>query len=239
VAYGCGDTAQVETVSLTAWAETTISYYEFITMAYVSAPVADDAFLNAYMSITATTPNVAATPGLSTASIAQSTSASPSPTSNRSNPSRKSSTNIGAIVGGVVGGVVGLAGVGAAIFMFLLLQKKKKANPPPPEISQPALGGPEYPPQSPPPPASHPTSMLIPPQEVEGTSYHQLAEVDGYSAGMKFSSAAAAAAAGYTDTKPQEMDSKNFIAELPAQQSERRPLSSDTSRPVTPEGPRR
>lgn len=85
---------------------------------------------------------------------------------------------------------------------------------------------------------------MIPPQEVHGSSYHQLAEVDGYSAGMKFPSAAAAAAAGYTDNKPQEMDSKNYIAELPAGaqgDSERRPLSSDTSRPATPDGvgPRR
>jgi hypothetical protein len=118
-------------------------------------------------------------------------------------------SNTAAIAGGVVGGVVGLAGIGAAIFMFCLMQKKKKKNQQPTYEPAPTGGSVV---SSPPPP---PMSDLPSPSEVSGSSYHKYAAVDAYQAEQKFQSG----------PHPQEMDSRSFVAELPVPAPDSRPLS--------------
>jgi hypothetical protein len=234
--YGCAETATIETLYLEATSTldpTYSSYYEeYPTIAAVSPSFVDDDWINVYVSgtmATATTDKIdkaTSAPVSSTPFHSRSSTRTPSPdTSNKG-----SSTDTAAIAGGVVGGVVGAAGIGAAAFMFWLLQKKRKqqnedaAH----EASQPVLGG-----NTPP---LHATTVIVPPQEVDGNSYQKVAEMDGYTADKNFG---VAEAVGSTpDQKPQETDSKNFAAELPASLVETRPLSSDTSRPGTPEGRR-
>ncbi|KAJ5644998.1 hypothetical protein N7507_011009 [Penicillium longicatenatum] len=215
--YGCAETATIETLYLEATSTldpTYSSYYEeYPTIAAVSPSFVDDDWINVYVSgtmATATTDKIdkaSSAPVSSTPSPSRSSTRTPSPdTSNKG-----SSTDTAAIAGGVVGGVVGAAGIGAAAFIFST-----------------GFGG-----NTPP---LHATTVIVPPQEVDGNSYQKVAEMDGYTANKNFG---VAEAVGSTpDQKPQETDSKNFVAELPASLVETRPLSSDTSRPGTPEGRR-
>ncbi|KAJ5736019.1 uncharacterized protein N7483_001144 [Penicillium malachiteum] len=235
--YGCGYTADFETLYLVATLTSTTdtSYYDgYPTVAAVSPSIVDDQWIDIYVSGTAATATTAmsaeVTPGLTTSTTSQSTTNSPSSVPSHSSK-KSSSKNTAAIAGGVVGGVVGAAGIGAAIFMFWLLQKKRKHKNTNTiaEASQPAFGG-SGPTENMP---QYPTSILVPPQEVEGSTYQQYAEVDGYSAAQKFPSSAAALDS--LDNKAQAMDSKSFVAELPAHQDEQRPLSGDTSRPSSPQ----
>ncbi|KAJ5723462.1 hypothetical protein N7488_001497 [Penicillium malachiteum] len=237
IGYGCGYTADFETLYLVATLTSTTdaTYYDlYPTVAAVSPSIVDDQWIDIYVSGTAATATTAisapVTPGLATETASQSTTSSLSSVHNGSSK-KGSSTNTAAIAGGVVGGVVGAAGIGAAIFMFWLLQKKRKQNSANAitEASQPAFSG-SGPTENMP---QYPTSIIVPPQEVEGSTYQQYAEVDGYAAAQKFPSSASALSS--SDNKPQEMDSKNFVAELPAHQDEQRPLSSDTSRPSSPQ----
>jgi hypothetical protein len=66
----------------------------------------------------------------------------------------------------VVGGVVGLAGIGAAIFMFILMKKKKQAQQP---AYEPAPTDGSVVSSPPPPPPPPPMSESLPsPSEVSG-----------------------------------------------------------------------
>ncbi|KAJ6096255.1 hypothetical protein N7486_007001 [Penicillium sp. IBT 16267x] len=232
--YGCAETANTETVYLSATSildSTDSSYYEqYPTVAAVSPSLVDDDWINVYVSgtaATATTDKIdkATSAPASSTQFHSTTAVASSDTSNKG-----SSADTAAIVGGVVGGVVGAAGIGAAVFMFWLLQKKRKQKNEDAAdgASQPALGG-----NTPPP---HATTVIIPPQEVDGNSYQKHAELDGYTADLKFGIAEVAGSS--PDYKPQETESQNFVAELPAPLAEQRSLSSNTSRPCTPEGRR-
>lgn len=142
-----------------------------------------------------------------------------------------------------MGGVVGLAGVGAAIFMFFLMKKKKKQNqqgqyepaptgvgamssPPPPP---PPMAPTPSPAPAPAPVPAPPMSDLSSPSEVDGASYHNYAAVDGYSADQKFQ----------YGHPVQEMDARSFVAELPVPAEDSRPTSyADQSPRSYSSGPR-
>lgn len=64
----------------------------------------------------------------------------------------------------------------------------------------------------PPPPSDMAMAMPQPLHEAEGTVPQKYAEVDGYAAGQKFPSEVAG---GGIATKAYEIDSTNYVAELP------------------------
>ncbi|KAJ5539769.1 hypothetical protein N7513_008101 [Penicillium frequentans] len=225
--YGCAESATTETIYLSGTSilpSTYTGYYydEYPTVAAVSPSLVDDDWIKAYVSSAAATATTDKTDKASSAATA---------TASADTSNKGSSTNTAAIVGGVVGGVVGAGGIGAAIFMFWMLQKKKRkqqSEDAATGASQPALGGSALPP--------HATSVIIAPQEVDGDSHQKIAEMDGYTADNKFGVAEVPGSNPWY--RPQEMDAKNFVAELPAPHSEQRPLSSNISRPIASEGRR-
>lgn len=212
--YGCSNIHTTQTLYLTAHPYSnnvpiskSLSYYNGIpTVASVIGSVVDDNFISGYFNQAAATGS--ANRNVPTSSgAASSGAASGSATGSSAASSTTHHSNTAAIAGGVVGGVVGLAGIGAAIFMFMLMQKKKKNQQPTYEPAP--TGGNTI--SSPPPPMSDVPS----PSEVSGSSYHKYAAVDAYQAEQKFQ----------PGPLPQEMDARSFVAELPVQTQDPRPLS--------------
>ncbi|CEJ56136.1 hypothetical protein PMG11_02357 [Penicillium brasilianum] len=218
--FGCSNIHTTQTLYLTAHPYSnnvpiskSLSYYNGIpTVASVIGSVVNDNFISDYFNQAAATGsvnrNVPTSSGAASSGAASGSATGSSAASNSGSTTHHSNT--AAIAGGVVGGVVGLAGIGAAIFMFCLMQKKKKNNQQP--TYEPAPTGGSVVSSPPPPP---PMSDLPSPSEVSGSSYHKYAAVDAYQAEQKFQSG----------PQPQEMDSRSFVAELPVPAPDSRPLS--------------
>ncbi|OOQ82916.1 hypothetical protein PEBR_36872 [Penicillium brasilianum] len=217
--FGCSNIHTTQTLYLSAHPYSnnvpiskSLSYYNGIpTVASVIGSVVNDNFISDYFNQAAATGsvnrNVPTSSGAASSGAASGSATGSSAASNSGSTTHHSNT--AAIAGGVVGGVVGLAGIGAAIFMFCLMQKKKKNNQQPTYEPAPTGGSVV---SSPPPP---PMSDLPSPSEVSGSSYHKYAAVDAYQAEQKFQSG----------PQPQEMDSRSFVAELPVPAPDSRPLS--------------
>ncbi|KAJ5132541.1 hypothetical protein N7448_006699 [Penicillium atrosanguineum] len=136
--YGCGPTATLQTIYLTASRSQsqyrTISGYYYYTTIMTAEPIAvNDAFIRNYDNVnrsaflvTETGAPRASTSGLSGTSLATSTS---SHSSGSGSGGHSKSSNTGAIVGGVVGGVVGLVAIICAIWACIWYARKKKQNP--------------------------------------------------------------------------------------------------------------
>lgn len=245
--YGCSNVHTTQTLWLTAHPYSnnvpntkSLSYVGGIaTVVAVVGSLVDDQFISDYVasasSGSVTRPTTTFSSTSTSSSSSHTTTTSPVP------PPPPPHPNVGAIVGGVVGGVVGLAGIGAAIFMFLLMKKKKQArqgqyepaptgvsamsSPPPPPPMAPTPG----PAPAPAPVPGPPMSDLSSPSEVDGSSYHNKAAVDGYTADQKFQ----------YGHRAQEMDARSFVAELPVPVEDSRPTSyADQSPRSYSSGPR-
>jgi hypothetical protein len=219
--FGCSSIHTTQTLYLTAHpysnnvpVSSSLSYVGGIpTVASVIGSLVNDNFISDYFHMAAATGSVNRNVPSSTG-VGSSTAASGSSTGSAAATPAHHSSNTAAIAGGVVGGVVGLAGIGAAIFMFILMKKKKQAQQPAYEPAP--TDGSVLSSTPPPPPPPPPMSESLPsPSEVSGSSFHKYAAVDAYQADMKYQSGPI----------PQEMDARSFVAELPAPAHDTRPLS--------------
>lgn len=248
--YGCSNVHTTQTLWLTAHPYSSnipdtksLSYVGGVpTVVSVVGSLVNDQFIADYVSSASSAGSVTR-PTPSSSSISSSSSTSPTTTTGPVQNST-SHSNTGAIAGGVVGGVVGLAGIGAAVFMFFLMKKKKKqtqqgqyepattgvsamSSPPPPPPMAPTPTPAPAPVPTPVP--APPMSDLSSPSEVDGASYHNYAAVDGYKADLKFQHGHPA----------QEMDARSFVAELPVPAEDSRPTSyADQSPRSYSSGPR-
>lgn len=225
--FGCSSIHTTQTLYLTAHPYSnnipdskSLSYISGIpTVASVYGSVVNDNFISDYIN-SAVGPatgsvnrNVPTSTGASSGAASGATGSS---AASGSGSTAHHSSNTAAIAGGVVGGVVGLAGIGAAIFMFFLMRKKKQNQQPayePAPTGGSAMASPPPPPSAP--SSAPPMSDLPSPSEVSGASYHKYAAVDAYQADQKFQAA----------PLPHEMDARSFAAELPVPSNDARPLS--------------
>ncbi|KAJ5174621.1 uncharacterized protein N7482_000498 [Penicillium canariense] len=227
--YGCSNIETTQTVYLSATPyshnipdRSSVSYVGGIpTVGSVVGSLVYDSFISDYVDSKAASSGISSAPAASTTSTGSSSGSSSGSNSASGQSTSHSSSNTGVIAGGAVGGVVGLAGIGAAIFMFIKMQRKKKSQR---HEYEPALGG-----DSAAPPPLPSLSVLPSPSEVDGSSFHNYVAVDPYKPDHNFHSA----------PLPQEMDARNFVAELPASPEDSRPVSSMNQRPISyTSGPR-
>lgn len=251
--YGCSSVHTTQTLWLTAHPYSnnipdtkSLSYVGGVpTVVSVVGSLVNDQFISDYVASAFSAGSVTR-PTTSSSSISSSSSTIPVTTTGPVQNST-SHSNTGAIAGGVVGGVVGLAGIGAAIFMFFLMKKKKQTqqgqyepaptgvsamsspSPPPPPPMAPAPAPAPGPAPAPAPVPAPPMSDLSSRSEVDGASYHNYAAIDGYEADQKFQYGHPA----------QEMDARSFVAELPVPAEDSRPTSyADQSPRSYSSGPR-